>query len=130
MKLTTLMIIKSVASFILGIVLLAAPGLLLTLVSLSDSMGAAIFGRIYGAACIGISLLTWFARNAGDSVARRAIILDACVYDAIGFLILLVIQLSGRTNALGWLYIIVYFFFAVAFGYFLLPQKKAVLYPS
>ncbi len=130
MKLQTLMIIKAVASLALAVVLLTIPGQLLTLVGIAGGLGAEIYGRIYGAACVGIFLLTWTARNAEESVARKAILLDACVYDAVGFLILLVIQLSGSTNALGWVFSAVYLFFALSFGYYLMPQKKTAVYPS
>ena len=130
MNLKTLMIIKAVASMALAVVLLTIPGQILTLVDVAGGLGAAIYGRLYGAACVGISLLTWTARNADDSVARKAIILDACVYDAVGFLVLLMIQLSGSTNALGWLFSAAYLFFALSFGYYLMPQKKPVVYHS
>jgi len=130
MKLKTLMIIKAVASMALAVVLLTIPGQLLTLAGVSSGLGALIYGRIYGAACVGIFLLTWTARNAEDSVARKAILLDACVYDAVGFLVLVVIQLSGSTNALVWVFSAVYLFFALSFGYYLMPQKKPAVYPS
>jgi len=130
MKFKTLMIIKAVASIVLAVVLLTIPGQLLTLVGVASGLGATIYGRIYGAACVGIFLLTWTARNADDSVARKAIILDACVYDAVGFLVILMVQLSGNTNAIGWLFSAVYLFFALSFGYYLMPQKKTAVYPS
>lgn len=125
MKLSTLLIIKAVSAILIGGILLIIPGLFLSLVGVADSQGAAIYGRLYGAACIGIFLLAWFARNAEDSVARRAIILDLCVYDAIGFIATLAVLLSGGVNVFGWLFAAFYLFFAITFGYFLIPQKKA-----
>jgi hypothetical protein len=69
-------------------------------------------------------MLTWFARKAEESVARRAIVLDLFVYDAIAFVAVLLIQLSGGLNLLGWGIVAIYLFFTLGFGYFLLPQKK------
>jgi hypothetical protein len=123
MDLSTFMIIKAVSSIVIGGVLLVNPGLFLTMVGISNSQGAAIYGRFYGAACIGIFLLTWFARNAEESLARWAIILDLCVYDAIGFFVTLVFLLLGEVNPYGWLFAAVYLFFAISFGYFLMRQK-------
>jgi hypothetical protein len=74
--------------------------------------------REYGAALIGALLLNWYARNAGESQARRAIILDLFVYDAIGFVVTLIAQLSGLFNLLGWAIVAIYLFFAVGYGYF------------
>jgi hypothetical protein len=73
---------------------------------------------------MGIFILTWFARNVAEAVARRAIVLSLFVYDAIAFIAMLLIQLSGGMNLLGWGVVAIYLFFAVGFGYFLLPQKN------
>ena len=130
MNFKTLMIIKAVVCLVFGLLLLFVPGPLLTLLGSTYGPGAAITAREYGAALIGTLLLTWFARNAEESQARRAIVLDLCVYDAIAFVAMLWIQLSGGFNLLGWGVVAIYLFFALGFGYFLLPQKKAELHPA
>lgn len=124
MKFKTLMVIKAVVCLGFGPLLLFLPGPLLTLLGSSFGPGAALTAREYGAALIGNLMLTWFARNAEESVARRAIILDLFVYDAIALVATLLIQLSGGLNLLGWGIVAIYLFFTVGFGYFLLPQKK------
>jgi hypothetical protein len=125
MKFKTLMVIKAVVCLGFGPLLLFLPGPLLTLLGSTFGPGAALTAREYGAALIGNLMLTWFARNAEESVVRRAIILDLFVYDAIALVATLLIQLSGGLNLLGWGIVAVYLFFTVGFGYFLLPQKKA-----
>ena len=124
MKFKTLMIIKSLVCIAFGPLLLFVPGPLLTLLGSSFGPGAAITAREYGAALLGNFILTLFARNAIESVARRAIILYLFVYDAIAFIAMLLLQLSGAMNWLGWGIVFVYLFFTLGFGYFLLPQKK------
>ena len=69
-------------------------------------------------------MLTWFARNAEKSVARKAIILHLFVYDAIALIFTLFIQLSGGLNILGWGIVFVYLFFTVGFGYLLIKETK------
>ena len=98
-------------------------GPLLTLLGSSFGPGAAITAREYGAALLGNLMITWFARNAAESVARRAIVLDLFVYDAIALIATLLIQISGGMNLLGWGIVAIYLFFTLTFGYFLLPQK-------
>jgi hypothetical protein len=124
MKFKTLMVIKAVVCLGFGPLLLFVPGPLLTLLGSSFGPGAAITAREYGAALLGNLMLTWFARHAEESVARRAIVLDLFVYDAIAFVAMLLIQLSGGLNLLGWGIVAIYLFFTLGFGYFLLPQKK------
>jgi len=126
MKFKTLMIIKAIVCLCFGPLLLFLPGRLLQLLGTSLGPGAALTAREYGAALIGNLLLTWLARNAEDSLARRAIIWNLFIYDAIGFLVTLIIQLSGGLNVLGWGIVFVYLFFALGFGYLLLPKRKSV----
>jgi len=124
MKLQTLMVIKAAVCVVFGPILLFWPDPLLTLLGSSFGPGAAITAREYGAALMGNFVLTWFARNAEESVARRAIVLDLFVYDAIAFFAMLLIQLSGGLNLLGWCIVAIYLFFGIGFGYFLLPRHR------
>jgi hypothetical protein len=119
-----LMIIKAVVCLGFGPLLLFVPGPLLAFLGSSYGPGAAITAREYGAALVGNLFLTWFARKAEDSVARRAIVLALFVYDAIAFVAMLVIQLTGGMNLFGWCIVAIYLFFTIGFGYFLLPKKK------
>jgi hypothetical protein len=125
MKFKTLMVIKAIVCLGFGPLMLFFPGPLLTLLGSSFGPGAAITSREYGAALMGNLMLAWFARNGEASVLRRAIVLNLFVYDAIAFLAMLIIQLSGGMNTFGWGVVAIYLFFTLGFGYFLLPQKKA-----
>ncbi len=125
MKFKTLMIIKAIVCLGFAPLLLFFPALLLNLLGAAFDSGAAVTARDYGAALSGNLMLTWFARNADESPVRRAIILDLFIYDAVGFLAMLVVQLSGGMNLLGWSIVAVYLFFAIGFGYYLLPERKA-----
>jgi len=125
MGLKTLMIIKAAVCLVFGILLLFVPGPLLGILGSTYGPGAAITAREYGAALIGILFLTWIARNAEDSTARKAIITALFVYDAVAFIAMLILQISGAMNALGWGVVFIYLFFTVTFGYYMFPQKKA-----
>ncbi|GBE27443.1 hypothetical protein BMS3Bbin03_01368 [bacterium BMS3Bbin03] len=127
MKFRTVMIIKSIVCLGFGPLLLFVPGWLLNLLGTSFGPGAALTAREYGAALIGNLLLTWLARNAEDSLARRAIIWNLFVYDAIALIAILIIQLKGGLNFLGWGIVVVYLFFTIGFGYLILQQKKPEL---
>lgn len=123
MNFKTLMIIKAVVCLGFGPLLLFFPGQLLNLLGTTFGPGAALTAREYGAALMGNLFLTWLARNAEDSVPRRAIIWHLFIYDAIALIATLIIQLSGGLNVLGWGIVLVYLFFTIGFGYFLLPKK-------
>jgi hypothetical protein len=124
MKFKTLMIIKAIVCLCFAPVLLFFPEQLLNLLDTSFGSGAALTAREYGATLVGNCLLAWFARNAEAGIARRAIMLDLFVYDAIALVATLVLQLSGGLNSLGWSIVVIYLFFAAGFGYVLSQEKR------
>ena len=130
MKLNTLMIIKAVVCLTLGILLLLAPGFTYSIFGTSLNDGGTFAAREYGSALIGTLLLTWFARNAAESQARRAIILDLFIYDAIACVVTLIAQLSGLFNLLGWFIFAIYLFFAAGYGYFWFAQPAPAPQPG
>ena len=125
MKFKSLMIVKAIVCLGFGPLLLFLPAQLLNLLGTSYGPGAALTAREYGAALIGNLMLTWFARNAEKSIARKAIILHLFIYDAIALVATLSIQLAGGLNVLGWGIVFVYLFFTVGFGYLLLQEVKS-----
>ena len=124
MKYSTLMVTKAAVCVVFGPLLLFFPGPLLTMLGSSYGPGAALTAREYGAALLGNFLLAWIARAAEASIARRAILWDLFVYDAVAFIAVLWIQLSGGLNLLGWGIVAIYLFFAIGFGSLLFSEKK------
>lgn len=124
MKLKTLLIIKAIVCLCLGIPILLVPHFMYSIFGASLADGGAFAAREYGAAMIGILMLTWFARNSQESEARWAIILALFVYDAIGFVVTLITILSGVLNPLAWMIVALYLFLALGFGYFLIQKKE------
>jgi hypothetical protein len=130
MSLKTVMIVKAVVCLTLGALLLVVPEFTFSLFGVSISDAGTFPAREYGAAMIGTLFLTWYARDAGESQARRAIILDLFIYDAIGVVITLAGLLSGWFNLLGWGIFAIYLFFAVGFGYFWFVKPVPAVQPG
>ena len=127
MNLKTLLIIKAVVCLCLGLPILIVPNFIYSIFGATLAAGGVFAAREYGASLMGNLMLTWFARDSQESQARWAIILALCVYDAIGVIVTLVAIISGACNSFAWLVIVVYLFFAMGFGYFLLPKRKTEL---
>ncbi|NNG26990.1 MAG: hypothetical protein HKM87_05655 [Ignavibacteriaceae bacterium] len=119
MSFKNLMAIKALVSLAFGILLLAIPGKLFSIFGAILSDGGMFTAREYGAALFGNLFLCWFAKNAKESDARRAIIIALFVYDLLGFIVTTITVISGVLNPLGWLIAFVYLFFTLGFGYFL-----------
>jgi len=118
MKLSTMFIIYAVISAIFGLTFIFMPGTVLALYGITLSPGGILIARLFGAALLEFALLSWLVRNAGDSEARKAIILAVFVGEVVGFIVALVGQLSGEVNALGWSTVAIYLLLALGFGYF------------
>jgi len=118
MKLSTMFIIYAVVSAIFGFTFVFVPETALAFYGITLSPGGITIARLFGAALLEFALLSWFVRNAGDSEARKAIILAIFVGEAVGFVVALFGQLSGVVNALGWSTVAVYLLLALGFGYF------------
>jgi hypothetical protein len=117
------MLIKAVVCLAFGFLLLVFPNQLLTLMGAPLSAAGLFTGRLYGTALVGNLLLTWVARDASESTARRAIILDMFIYNALGFVVTLVNVLNGSLNWIGWGIVAIYLFFTIGFGYFWFANK-------
>ena len=100
MNFKTLMLIKAVVCLVFAFLLLFFPKMLLSLMGADLGPGGVYAARLYGAALTGNLMLTWYAREAGPSKARRALILDLMVYDAVGLIVTIVAVLSDGAQTL------------------------------
>lgn len=123
MKLKTMMLIKAVVCLVFGALLLFIPKTVYSLFGATLGAAGVFAAREYAASLFGNMLLTWYARDAGPSVARRAIVLALFVYDAVGVVVSVIAVLSGVMNALGWAIVLLYLFLTLGFGYFWFTEK-------
>ncbi len=125
MTLRNLFIVNAVISLVFGVAAVLAPALLLSTYGVTLSPAGILVTRLLGAAFLGICVLTWFARDAADSEARRAIVLGLFVENAVGFIVALLGQLAGLANPLGWSIVAIYLLLALGYGYFQFVKPAA-----
>lgn len=121
-----LMIVKALVSLAFGILLLGIPDKLFSIFGATLGNAGMFTAREYGAALFGNMFLCWFAKNAKESDARKAIIIALFVYDLIGFIATTLTVIAGVLNPLGWLVVFVYLFFTLGFGYFLVKPPADI----
>jgi hypothetical protein len=128
MKLSALMIVNAIVAVVFGLGFILAPSQVASFYS--PAVGAPeadgvlrVVAQLLGAAFVAFAVLTWVARNARDSEARRAILLALFIGDVVGFVIALIAQMGGAVNALGWSTVAIYLLFAIGFGYFVFTAK-------
>ena len=125
MKLSVLMVINAVVAALFGASFVVVPAEVLSLYSPEVTPQLQYVAQLFGAALLAIAVLTWHARNAPHSEARRAILLALCIGDSFGFIVALRAQLGGVVTALGWSTVVIYLLFAIGFGYFIFALPKS-----
>jgi len=118
MKLGNLFVVNAVIACLFGLGFVFAPAKVLAQYGLTVDAGFGLVAQLFGAALLGYAILTWSARKAGDSDARRAIVLALFVSNAVGFVLALMAQLKGLVNTLGWSTVAIYLVLALGFAYF------------
>ena len=118
MKLNTLMVINAIVAAVFGIAFVLVPAQVIQLYGITVDAPLKYVGQLFGASLVGFAFLTWSARNATDSDARKAIVLALFVSEGVGFIVALIGQLAGVVNSLGWSTVAIYLLLALGFGYF------------
>ncbi len=124
MKLNTLMVINAIVAAVFGIAFVLVPAQVIQLYGITVDAPLKYIGQLLGASFVGFAFLTWLARNATDSDARRAIVLALIVSDGIGFIAALIAQLADVVNSLGWSTVAIYLLLALGFGYFQFVKQE------
>ncbi|MFQ5944080.1 MAG: hypothetical protein ACE5JF_11045 [Anaerolineales bacterium] len=118
MNLRNLMIINAVVATVFGFAFLLVPGDLISQYGVEANAAMRNLGQLLGAALISFAVLTWWARNANDSTARRAIVLALFIGNVAGFIVALIGQLNEVVNTLGWSTVVIYALLTLGYGYF------------
>jgi hypothetical protein len=118
MKISSFLTINSVIVFLFGLGLVIVPETLMSLYGVElTGIGKAI-SQLLGAAFLGFGVLRFLARTSEDKGFLKAVVVSGFIEDSLGFVVLLVAQLDGLTNASGWSNVILYGLFALGFGVF------------
>jgi len=126
MKLKSFFVISAALGLVLGLGFFFAPAMVMSTFGVSAGEAHQHTARNFGSAVIGLAVISWVARNAKDSIARRAIILGLFTYFIFGSISIISFQLQGNANFYGWFIIVLHIFLALAFGYHLLVNRSAV----
>ena len=118
MSLSLLMTINAIVAAVFGIAFVVAPGQAASLYGVTADPQFRYLAQLFGSALVGFAVLTWVARNATASDARKAIVLALFVSNALGFVLALIGQLGGVMNTMGWSTVVIYLLLALGFGYF------------
>lgn len=120
----TLFLVYLIVEAIFGIGFLFVPGLLMDPMGLTLDETSTTFARMLGSLIISIPVLLFFARKSASSEFKRGVVYCIFTYLLASTIILLIAQIKGLMNAMGWSVIILHLVFLLWFGYYLIKQVK------
>lgn len=120
----TLFLVYLIVEAIFGIGFLFVPGLLMDPMGLTLDETSTTFARMVGSLIISLPVLLFFARKSASSEFKRGVVYCIFTYLLASTIILLITQIKGLMNAMGWSVVILHLVFLLWFGYFIINQGK------
>lgn len=108
--------VQSVLFFLAGLATLIAPQQLISSYGLSLQQGGVGLARLYGVTAIMLGLITWMARGAGPSEARKAIVLGLFTGNILAALVGIYNGLAGGFGTVIWISVIIWLLLALDLG--------------
>ena len=118
MNLKTVFTANAIVALVFGLSFMIIPGTVASLYGNGLTDAGLYVARLFGAVIFGYCILTWLARNAEESEARKAIVTSLFISWGIGFVIALIFTIQGVVNVYGWVNVAFYLLFTLGFGYF------------
>ena len=116
MPIRTILTLNSIVAMPFGVLFTLFPGFILSSVYGAElNASGAILARMLGGEFLCFGVITWLARDRGLE-AQLLLALGCLIGFGVGALALVWAQLAGIFNVLGWLMVLTYVFFALAYG--------------
>jgi hypothetical protein len=119
-----LFLVYLIVELIFGIGFLFVPGLMMGPMGVTLDETSATFARLFGSLIISIPVLLFFVRKSASTEFIKGVIYCAFTYLLVSTIILLITQLKGLMNSMGWSIVILHFAFMLWFGYYLINPGK------
>jgi len=124
-EMNTLFLVYLIAEALFGLGFLFLPAALMGPMGVTLDETSITFARMFGSLIISIPFLLYFARKSANPEFKKAVVYCVLVYLFVSTIILLLAQLRGLMNSLGWSVVLLHFAFFLWFGYHALAIRKA-----
>jgi hypothetical protein len=118
----TLFLVSMIFESIFGIGFIFAPDKLLGPMGVVLNDTATTFARLFGSAIISFPILLYYARKSDKSEFKNGVVKCLFIYYIISAILLLITQLNGNMNMMGWSVVILHFIFTIWFGFFIIKK--------
>ena len=111
------------ALFGVGFVLVPVP--MLGPFGVTLDAAATTFARLFGSALISFPVLLWLARKSDKPEFKQGAVYSLFVYYLVSTVLLVMTQVAGQMNALGWIVVGIHVVLLAGFGYFFMKLTRA-----
>ena len=113
----TLFTITLVIELIFALGFLAVPGMMFNTFGVTPDAFAISLIRTFGSALLGFVVLLWYGRSSDNHELQRAVLASMFAYWLVSSVVMLLAQLAGLFNVMGWGVVVLHIGFAIAYGY-------------
>lgn len=114
----TLFTITLIVELIFALGFIAAPGLMFNTFGVTPSPFATSLIRIFGSALLGFVVMLWHGRSSSSGDLHKAILHSMFTYWLFSSVFMIMAQLAGIFNAMGWATIVLHVGFLIAYGFY------------
>jgi hypothetical protein len=119
-----LFLVYLIVEAIFGIGFLFIPDLVMGPMGVTLDETSTTLARMFGSLLISIPVLVFFARKSSSTAFKRGVIYCCFIYLLASTVILVITQIKGLMNDMGWSIVILHLVFMLWFGYYLLKPGK------
>jgi hypothetical protein len=120
----TLFLFSMIVEAIFGIGFIFIPGLMMAPMGVTLDETSATFARMFGTAIVSMPVLIFFARKSANTEFKRGAVYLLFTYMFASTIILMITELKGLMNAMGWSIVVLHLVFLIWSGYFLVNPGK------
>ncbi len=121
----TLFVVYLIVEAIFGLGFLIVPDLMMGPLGVTLDETSTTFARLFGSLIISIPVLLFLARKTASQEFKRAVVYCIFIYLLLSTTILLINQIKGLMNPMGWGIVILHMGFMLWFGYYIINQGKS-----
>jgi hypothetical protein len=115
-----------VVSALIAVMFVLVAGPTLALYGIANEPATRALAQYFGTTHIAFAVLVWFALRSAERSFIRAVVVSFFAGEVAGTAVLLLVQLRGVTNAMGWGLVALSGLFAIAYGYCVATRRTAL----
>lgn len=120
----TLFLVIMITQILFGLGFTLMPGPFLAPFGVTFDPTSTVFARLFGSALLGFVVILWYARRSDKLEFKKGTLYGEFLYFIISGVVLLMTQISGLMNALGWLIIAEHWILTIWSAYIVIKSPR------